>query len=166
MEEFRWKRCIFYSCHGDSEWFGMIRSDSSSPEDSNKLSAVAFRTECPNQQKIDFKFFNFVAILICQLKIVEIGHESYRMDLVFWTVFILLTISFHTFVGSFPDIKKAVLIELLTVFELVNTKRLSGSRFPHFAHLEVFSNLSVLFIMFYPFFLHLFGRKKFNRFAQ
>ena len=104
----------------------MIRSDSSSPEDSNKLSAVAFRTECPNQQKIDFKFFNFVAILICQLKIVEIGHESYRMDLVFWTVFILLTISFHTFVGSFPDIKKAVLIELLTVFELVNTKRLSG----------------------------------------
>ena len=88
----------------------MIRSDSSSPEDSNKLSAVAFRTECPNQQKIDFKFFNFVAILICQLKIVEIGHESYRMDRV----------------GCSPDIKKAVLIELLTIFELVNTKRLTG----------------------------------------
>ena len=51
-----------------SRRFWMIRSDSSSPEDSNKLSAVAFRTECPNQQKIDFKFFNFVAILICQLK--------------------------------------------------------------------------------------------------
>ena len=51
-----------------SRRFWMIRSDSSSPEDSNKLSAVAFRTECPNQQKIDFKFFNFVEISICQLE--------------------------------------------------------------------------------------------------
>ena len=146
MEEFRWKRCIFYSCHGDSEWFGMIRSDSSSPEDSNKLSAVAFRTECPNQQKIDFKFFNFVAILICQLKIVEIGYESYRMDRVFWTVFLWTFRSTHL---------KAVLRTLTKL-----------SWFPHFAHLGVFSNLSLLFIMFFPFFLHLFGRKKFNRFAQ
>ena len=84
MEEFRWKRCIFYSCHGDSEWFGMIRSDSSSSEDSNKLSAVAFRTECPNQQKIDFKFFNFAAILISQLgnsrKIMRMNHLIELLD--------------------------------------------------------------------------------------
>ena len=54
-----------------SRRFWMIRSDSSSPEDSNKLSAVAFSTECPNQQKIHFKFLNSVAILISQLESIE-----------------------------------------------------------------------------------------------